>query len=163
MSNSVKDCNSISERHILERVEYLKYNKDILKVMVDVESLDYMDWSWDSLNFPYNKTILASIINIDRELEIIISTRGDVKVRNMVTDSYISSDSIPRLVRTGEILDRNIYFIESSNYFSIELYNSIELVDSIPFEEIPQNVDDIIEILLNIYKSNEDFLINSEN
>lgn len=126
-----------------------------LKVFINTELLNKMDWSWESLCFADNNEMFAHIEDISTGEILTLDTTGEVKVKNWANDEYMSIDEIKKISFDESIYDESKYSIESNNWFSLNFYKTTDkkatLLEDYVFESEPKNIDELIDILIQSY------------
>ena len=126
-----------------------------LKVFINTELLNKMDWSWESLCFADNNEMFAHIEDISTGEILTLDTTGEVKVKNWANDEYMSIDEIKKISFDESIYDESKYSVEANNWFSLDFSKIIDdkviLLEDDVFEAEPKNVNELTDILIDIF------------
>lgn len=126
-----------------------------LEIFINTEFLNKMRWSWESLCFADNNELFAHIEDIATGDILTLDTTGEVKVKDLINEEYLSIDEIKDLSLKKMIYDESKYSVESNNWFSLnfsKLENGkVVHLEDYAFESEPKNITELTNLLIEIY------------
>ena len=143
---------------LVSRVDTILVKGNFLRVSLYLSVLDDIDWSWDSLMLPTNKSTIAIVdsINPGNDNFLMLSTSGEVKIKDLKENRYLELHEVENLACSGKLYneylkEKSRYDIEANNWFCMEFYEDFKLIEDYVFEETPQNPEELEEILVQAY------------
>lgn len=142
-------------KEVLSQITIYKFQERKLEVFINTELLNKMNWSWESLCFADNRERFAHIEDIYTGEILILDTDGEVKVKSWDNNEYLSLNEVKELSFKELINDESKYSIESNNWFSLnfakESDEKVEFLEDCIFEAEPRNIDELTDILIEIF------------
>lgn len=130
-------------------LHYYKVEDVIYEVLLYKESLEKLNWSWESLIFPEsNEETFAIVTNNSTGEWSYLSTNGFVRIVDTLEERNLSVEEISNLAIKSEIYDER-YFIDNNNWFALEhLTKDDEKIDDNVFESEPKSFEELAHCLL---------------
>jgi hypothetical protein len=126
----------------------VKVNGADVNVCADAEVVNQLFENWDSLMFP-NENILVATVSGEYGIMTLRIT-GEVKIVDIKTDLRLSNEEIKELAESKGIYDETRYDIINNNWFEITSEDgNVEEV----LEAEPTNMDELADELAEYYVS----------
>jgi hypothetical protein len=121
--------------------------EELFSIEIYESVLEAIEQKWESLYFSKNEELFATICRGKNKLNL--TTAGEVRLVNDDKDITLYNDyqdEIRELLKNGDVEEQG-YMIGNSNWFSISFNEYYDdnwfLVDDIPFEDCPKNLEGI--------------------
>ena len=161
LSYNIDYCPHCNKRKVLNLVNqestmnyYYSIDETEYCITLEIDYLDEMEWSWESLIFADNDKIFAIVENKETKELSVLTSSGDVIVKDAVSGTKLEIEKIIDLSKKGEINDESKYIIQNNNWFALQHCDEEHIIiDDEVFEAKPQNPNELSDILLDLHLS----------
>lgn len=145
-------------KKILKQTTILNLNDTNYEVFLDVELMEKMKWSWESLIFADNNDTFAYVKDLSNNNITTLVTNGDVRILDESNNSdLLDIDKVIKLALSKDIYDDK-YFVDSNNWFSLDYGvvsnegKEIMFLEDDVFEAEPKDINSLIDVLIDAHQ-----------